>query len=457
MKIGSHILLLAASIAWLSCNTTDPPSPPPPPPPPEMRIALSAEDVGVDDIVLKVSFPDSVPAHLTSLLRDATVIWNGVVSARDTIFVDSTLQVRTTYTYSAIAIRDSVDSVATSPVSVTTLDTTSHQFNYDIQSFGDFPPNAIYDVAILREDFAVAVGEIYLRDSLGGFDPLPYNYLQWDGSSWHLSKAAAVNNGNRIVPPLYGVSIVSENEIWVTCELIWRWDGQTWTSFDDDFLYGAWFGIRAISSSEIYFGSTQGIIAHHDGSSWHYTSHVSSTTVQDIWGMADGNMVAGGSNAQSVTGTVLKGRGSQWQKIVDGVNSTSIDSTELWRTKVYGMTSSVWCDERNTIYAAGIFLYKYKHGRWGFVSSLEGNYLGGNPGHIFWGSILSVRGNKSNDMVLFGEHGTALHYNGKTWKRVGPPYEPTSLSMWNCSATLGNLVIAGGNENGRATLMVMRR
>jgi len=47
------------------------------------------------------------------------------------------------------------------------MDTTSHNFTWQTWTFGEHSSSRLYDVAIINENNIWAVGEIYMKDSLG--------------------------------------------------------------------------------------------------------------------------------------------------------------------------------------------------------------------------------------------------------------------------------------------------
>ncbi len=72
--------------------------------------------------------------------------------------------------------------VSSNELSVTTMDTTSHNFTWQTWTFGEHSSSTLYDVAIIDENNIWAVGEIYMNDSLGNPDPDAYNAVHWNGS-----------------------------------------------------------------------------------------------------------------------------------------------------------------------------------------------------------------------------------------------------------------------------------
>jgi hypothetical protein len=62
-----------------------------------------------------------------------------------------------------------------SPSTPSQPDTTSHNFTWTLQKLGGASGSVLYDVAIVNDTLAYAVGEMYLNDSVGQNDPQPYN------------------------------------------------------------------------------------------------------------------------------------------------------------------------------------------------------------------------------------------------------------------------------------------
>jgi hypothetical protein len=103
-------------------------------------------------------------------------------------------------------------------------------------------------------------------------------------------------------------------------------------------------------------------------------------------------------------------------------------------------------DENKTVYTGGNLMFWYKNGGWDYVRSLPTNKIGGNNGNYTFGFIYSVSGNKSNDYVIAGDRNTLMHYNGKRWRQLGLPYDPSGTTRWKTMAQKGNLIIAAGDK-----------
>lgn len=86
--------------------------------------------------------------------------------AGDTVIMDEGLLPSQTYTYRAKvqspALPIWLGGNLTSQVQVRTMDTTSHDFTWQIYTLGDGTGSScLYDVAIINDTLAYAVGEIY--------------------------------------------------------------------------------------------------------------------------------------------------------------------------------------------------------------------------------------------------------------------------------------------------------
>ncbi|MCH9029576.1 MAG: glucosyl transferase, partial [Bacteroidetes bacterium] len=170
-------------ILFVSCNTTEPPSPPPPEEKPTLTLTL--EDASSIEAWIKLTTNNlQLPATVTIKQND-TVVQDIVLQKKDSlIYIDSLLP-KITYTFQAIT-QSSNQSITSNELSVTTMDTTSHEFTFETFTFGTIGSSVLRDVAIIDENNIWAVGEIYLNDSLGKPDPNAYNAIHWDGNSWKL-------------------------------------------------------------------------------------------------------------------------------------------------------------------------------------------------------------------------------------------------------------------------------
>jgi len=183
---GNETLFISRSFAslfdLLTCETTEVP----PPPPDVPTITLTVEDVGVTEVWLRVSMPDTVTERMFTLLRDGIPIDTSFLMTIDSVLVDEGLLPNHTYSYRALRFADTLVVDSTDNVALTTLDTTTHNFLWQFDSLGEGSSNVLTNVYIAAENDVWVVGDINLRDSSGQIDPDSYNAGHWDGVGWQI-------------------------------------------------------------------------------------------------------------------------------------------------------------------------------------------------------------------------------------------------------------------------------
>ena len=66
----------------------------------------------------------------------------------------------------------------TGPTPLSGPDTTSHNFLWTLDTLGDGNSSTLYDVAIINDTLAYAVGEISVRNSIGGYRTPAFNFAR---------------------------------------------------------------------------------------------------------------------------------------------------------------------------------------------------------------------------------------------------------------------------------------
>jgi hypothetical protein len=309
-------------------------------------------------------------------------------------------------------------------------DTTSHNFTWTVDMLGDGSGGALYDVAIINDTLAYAVGEIYLKDSTGQYDPLPYNAVLWNGREWSLKRIRTFLFTSYIVPPLEGISAFSPNDIWCVGSFPVHGDGSNWKMYHLQSM-----GIAAsvskgwgVSSNDMYFVGPRRSIVHYDGSTWQkIESGITdpSFTFTDIWGIPGSNgspafVLTIGSNLQYET-----------NPHIISLTSNSARDTLGWIMK--GIPYSAWFSSPSNFYIAGAGVWQYEQS-WKKIDSAS--------------LVLRIRGTSNNNIVAFGVGNTAsflVHYNGSTWKEY-----PEVRIPWGFArglAVRNNMVMAVGFAN----------
>lgn len=214
MKLKQTMLLIFVFIIILismRCDTTEPPS--------KASLTLTLEDVSCTEAWLTLKSTDlPLPTSVVLKQNDITRATINLTTNDTIIYVDSLLP-KQTYTFQIASIKYPVSS---NQANATTLDTTSHNFTWQTWTFGEHSSSSLYDVAIIDENNIWAVGEIYMKDSLGNPDPHAYNAVHWDGSKWELKKI-----GNQGGWACHTVFAFSANDIWFEGTI--HWDGSKYT------------------------------------------------------------------------------------------------------------------------------------------------------------------------------------------------------------------------------------
>ncbi len=327
-----------------------------------------------------------------------------------------------------------------------TPDTTSHNFSWTITQLGDGASSMLYDVAIINDTLAYAVGAIYLKDSLGNWDSLPYNLAIWNGREWKLEKISVEYKGNQTVAPLTGIFVLSDGTIILSSGLPYLPNGNGWT------LYHLWdMGVLSqndgsvnhiwgTSLNDLYFCGNNGTIVHYNGSSWTKIESGTSLDIQDIYGAY--NSVTSQWEILAVAGNA----GSSYDRKILQIKGTS--ASTLSDNPISLSLSSVWFVPNQRYYVVGDGIYEKNNlsdASW-IVHQLD----------LTQYYTTQVRGNSINDVFIVGAGGEVKHYNGKSWLSY---QSITGLSngAYGSVALKNNLVIAVGMDSPRAVVTIGRR
>ena len=443
---GYFICAFPFLVASLSCDSTE--QPPTVPPPPDLRkITLSVEDVSCTEVWLNIKADSLTFPSEIILLKDTVTQTISLCCSDTTLYIDSLLPNKP-YTCKAILTADT--SIKSEIVTAQTLDTTSHNFTWQSWTFGEHSSSVLYDVAIIDENNIWAVGEIYMNDSLGNPDPKYYNAAHWNGTVWELKRILYDEN----IWSIKTIYAFNENDIWFAA-FVHYYNGEFIELPIPDILMG--WSINKIwgtSSNDLYVVGNGGNIAHYSGPSGGWQKIESGTDLDliDIYGDDEGNIYAAGLDVSLVKGVVLKSNQSGlWCVMIVG---EIIDDTELFE-KLFGRLGTLWVDELGTLYAGADFLYYYKNKEWDYVRSLPENYIGSDPYYI--GYLYSIRGNRSNDILICGDRNTLRHFNGVNWFEIGIPYNPYRSIFWRSVGIKDNLAVAVGDEGIKAEIIILKR
>ena len=273
------------------------------------RLMLSVADSSSKELWLRLKSENILLPYRVQIWRDSLLIHTKDVYAEEDFIQESLylsfflenpdlyaeLKPNTPYTYRACRIENDRIVDSSNLVQTRTMDTTSHEWTWTMETFGDFSSSAFYDGAIINDTLAYAVGKIYLNDSLGQYDPTPYNLAIWNGQTWAFKKI--FYSGNLIITSIRGIYVSQPNEIWLAGGSIFRWDGQSCHAplvFSRLTLPSQNATVEKLwgdSQSNVYGVGNAGTIIHYNGSSWRKIESGTTVDLTDIYGTPDGKEV----------------------------------------------------------------------------------------------------------------------------------------------------------------------
>ncbi|MCZ2269001.1 MAG: glucosyl transferase, partial [Ignavibacteriales bacterium] len=447
-------------LSLTTCSTTEPP-----PPPDETKpvLTLSFDKKSCTELWIKLTTKDlTLPSELTLKQYNPTgdsISQSFILNTKDSLLYIDSLFPNKTYKF-LITMQQSNN--ASNELSVTTMDTTSHNFSYQTFEFGEpltGNSSRLYDVAIINENNIWAVGEIYVNDSLGQADPIPYNVARWNGIEWELKRInfpVVCGQSNLISYPSRSINVFNDNEIWMSTggdKIAVIKEGIQINQFClPSNLNMSINKIWGVDKNNTYIIGNEGKVGYYNGTSWSSVTSGTTLPLTDIYGKDDNEVYAVGINVSEAKGVVLKGNSNGFSVMI---NSEIMNENELFN-KLFGSLDAIWLDENNTLYTAGNLMFQHKNNKWDYVRSLPENYIGGNPGTYYRGFISSIRGNTSNDYVIAGDRNTLKHFNGISWQQIGLPYNPQSqISL--IAKQKGNTVVAVGSNGSNAFIILLNR
>ncbi len=294
-------------------------------------------------------------------------------------------------------------------------------------------------MCIIDENNIWAVGEIYLKDSTGQFDPLRYNLTTWNGLNWSLGRIQfpQYNSDCSIADSspgaIHAAYRIDDSAILVTDGLsVARIEGSEVIHYPcvSLFLIGAgrFRGIWGRSESDFYCVGTNGTVFHFTGSTWEKLESGTTTDINDIWGG-----VRGGKN---VVLAVASDRYQTGDYKLLSIAGTQVVDTLSW--VLNRRLNSIWFGDAAPIYECGSGVRVYKDGIWEEIPL--SNYF-----------TTRIRGTGANNIVVVGGFGFIAHYNGSSWKEY--PELFFSQGSLEDLAVKGNTVVAVGYTGAKALVL----
>ena len=382
----------------------------------DYEVFLGVEDVFCTEVVLRVGLSDSGVVQDFNLVRDDSVVGVYYSSGNDTVIIDGGLMPDRDYEYRVDLVDGGRVRVSSESVVVHTLDTTSHEFDWEIDTLGVYG-SYLNDVWIVDEDDIWVVGNIET-------DSGEYNVAHWNGEEWEL--LGIYSN----ILDLYSIWYFNENDIWVTSHCFpYHWNGAKWERYHlNDMGIDACVGdgIWASSPDDIYFVGLEGSIVHYDGKDFEKLESGTDIHLRGIWGLDKEHMWVVGTTNNWERGIILRKNKEKWETVY---------YTEPGDKKI-GRFYSLWTDRESLIYLNGV------SGRCIYNFLLDTLIVQENAGQ--WMG-LAIMGTKCNDIFAVGYGSEVLHFNGKSWHLYRQFQELYSTYVgWKCVYVTKNVVVVGG-------------
>lgn len=416
-----YLITLTIFVSAVSCDTNEPPT--------NSNILLKLEDVSCTEAWIELTTTNlQLPTTITLEQNNQTRATINLVKADTLLFIDSLLP---NQTYKFKSFIQSINQ-SSNELSVTTMDTTSHNFTFETFTFGGTAGSSVlYDVAILNENDIWAVGEINVADtSINGYTT--YNAVHWDGNEWELKRVKTKACGGVEYPPIKAIFAFSADDI-----LFAHIDGSithyNGIEFTNDCslitqLNGSANKIWGISKSNYYVVSGNGFIAHYNSTNWQRIESGTTTDINDVWGIVDKD---GLEKIYCAVSFVFQ---TGDQKILT-IKNNNVDSL-YWN--IGRRVHSVWTYSKNYVYAAGGGIFENRKGYWNEITQVPLYYS------------RNIRGDGTNNIFDCGDYGLFAHFNGSTWKTYDELY---IQGIYFSVAVKNNMVITVGLEGNRAIIV----
>ncbi len=437
------------SLSLISCSTTEPPDNTlPPPVVDEPVLTLELDDAHCTEtwIILKTE-KLNLPAQLTLTQYNPagdSVAQVFELSAKDTLLYIDSLLPNQTYNFQLSGIwnpeADSERTAKSNMLTVTTMDTTSHNFTFEMITFGgDIGSSVLYDVAIIDENNIWAVGEIWAKDDTSSLGYTKYNAVHWDGEKWELK---AIYYGGYVVA-ITSVWSFSENDIWFGIGYLIHWNGLEFREVTIPNWNTRINGIWGRTSDDLYIVGGEGNIAHYNGSSWAKIESGTTLNINDIWG--DYNEKTQEWEVLAVGGNILQGTENERAILKIKNNITA----ELLNPEGTGWPlSGMWFSSDRKYYLVGSGVYK--------KTLLNENLWDSSLISISEYHTNAVRANNINDVFIVGAYGESLHFNGISWKSYQNDLG-VFFGSYKSLSVKNDLIVSVGYESTKAKILVGRR
>ena len=412
----------------VNCDTNEPP---PPPDGEKPTLELTLEDASCIEAWITLTTTNlQLPATMTLKQFNPTgdtlsQILN--LNTQDSLLYIDSLLPKQSYIFQSSIQPINQSEVKSNELSVTTMDTTSHDFTFETFTFGGNAGScALYDVAIINENNIWAVGEINIADtSINGYTT--YNAVHWDGINWELLRIPFLFQGDSFYNPIYAVFAFNADDIWFGIGNLIHWDGTRYFPIGISSVFPSLVNkIWGSSSEDLYAVGNNGNIVHYNGQSWQRIESGTNLNIGDIWGIFNGN--DGYNKYLAAVNTML---------IINEYGNLQRVITEQGHT-----LSSVWGISEKLLYTAGgNGLSLYKNNKWEKINKPDVN------------TIYNVRGQGHNDVFGLSSTFNLLHFNGYSWQYINIG----GSNIYYRQEVKNELTVVVGWQGDKAVIIVIRR
>jgi len=405
--LSLSLVLLISLGFFTSCSEPNAPQPP------DLPITLSVRDVGVTSARLCISMDDSTAVRHVRLRRDVTLVLDDILRGLDTIFADRGLSPNSSYSYKAYSLYlgELVDS--SNVVQLTTLDTTSRIFTWEVDSIGSYV-SILYDASVITDDDIWAVGR------LGGWGETPeelqYNALHWNGEEWEkvwikfLHVSTTGSDSPYALNELTTVHAIRADAVWAAGSTPYFYDGETWTSYQhENSSWDMWthdvLDIWARNDDDVYFVGRDGYAHHWDGTDFTLLDLGTDMDLTNVSGSEDRIYVVG-FNRYNGSSIVIENLQGNWRRLLEMEAEPEDPENGLWGS----ITSvEVWGDTAYFGAFSGLLKYAYKSETFELVP----DGVIGIPYYAIEEVVVLTPG----DIHLFNYDERYYQFNGLNWKR----------------------------------------
>ncbi|MBN8704845.1 MAG: hypothetical protein J0L62_03155 [Bacteroidetes bacterium] len=346
------------------------------------------------------------PASLT-LTRNSQPVQTFSLHQPDTTLIDTALTPSTSYTWQTTWKKTETTFLKGEPVTDRTMDTTSHEFTWKLDTLGCSGSNLL-DVAIVNDTCVWVVGDMTTAPR-GGVTL--YNAAMYNGKIW---KKFAFSlplwpSGSR--PQIIRCIWFDGENLWVFSEI----GGYAKIKPDGKVLKTGYCLERrgtpqkmwGNQKNQFYLAGSDGSMTWYDGSAFHLIETGTQVDFLDIWGTPSGEVWACGYVSRTGIGVLVRKNGAQFEVVYE-TGKPSVFNGYDW------ITSAIWSPDNKNIWVnSGARIIVQPIDQIQNVTIFPRNAVYG----FFQYQINGMRGTGINDVFFAGVLGVLWHYNGSTFKK----------------------------------------